>query len=91
MRRLDVLFTMDCETIQEFAAEGGPRDWELCKKAMGGYCEALLKRELKPTLFVVPQTAQKTASFLLAMENRQQISSPAARLFSPAFPAPAGN
>ena len=33
----------------------------------------------------------KTAPFFLAMENRQQIKSPAARLFSPAFPAPAGN
>lgn len=69
MNTLDVMFTMDCEAIADLAAEGGPKTWEFCGKAIAGYCETLFARNLKPTLFVVPYTAEKIAPLLLEMEK----------------------
>lgn len=69
MAQLDVMFTMDCEAIAQMSKEGGPVDWDICKRAMEGYCDTLLQKGLKPTLFIVPHTAQHAASVLLELQK----------------------
>ncbi len=70
MKKLRVIFTMDCEAIEELSAEGGPKDWELCKHSMVGYCELLQKKGFPATLFVVPNTAHKHSGILLELEKK---------------------
>jgi peptidoglycan/xylan/chitin deacetylase (PgdA/CDA1 family) len=69
MNKLNVIFTMDCEAIDELAAEGGPKDWDFCKRSIIGYCETLLKKNFKATLFIVPYTAEKHSRLLLELEH----------------------
>lgn len=64
MKRLYVLFTMDCETINEHASEGGPVDWDLSHRSITGFCQILWKYNYNPTLFVVPETAAVQAELL---------------------------
>lgn len=64
MSDLYVIFTMDCEAVNEFAAEGGPPDWEFSKRSIEGYCNLLNSEGFMPTLFLVPLTAEKLSSFL---------------------------
>lgn len=69
MKELYTIFTMDCEAINALAAEGGPSDWDFCKRSIVGYCEALLKRNFKATLFIVPYTAEKHSKILQELER----------------------
>ncbi|MEN6316329.1 MAG: polysaccharide deacetylase family protein [Clostridiaceae bacterium] len=69
MKKLNVIFTMDCEAINGLASEGGPRDWDFCKRSITGYCETLLKKNIRATLFVVPFTAEKHRGVLLELER----------------------
>jgi len=67
MKRLHVMFTMDCEARDDIATEGGAKDWDLCLRAMEGYTELLLNNNYSPTLFIVPQTARQFPSELRAL------------------------
>lgn len=66
---LNVIFTMDCEAINQLATEGGPKDWDFCKRSITGYCETLFKRNFRATLFIVPFTAEKHSGMLLELER----------------------
>lgn len=69
MKNLNVIFTMDCEAINGLASEGGPNDWDFCKRSIIGYCEVLLKKNFRATLFIVPFTANKLSRILLELEE----------------------
>jgi len=56
---LYVVFTMDCERIAAESPEGGPEDWDLSERAIAGFCETLLGEGIRPTLFLMPETAQR--------------------------------
>ena len=70
MKRLDVMFTMDCEAIDVIAAEGGPPDWDFSRRAIEGFCEILLAKNLTPTLFIVPHTAEAQAQLFRDLEKQ---------------------
>jgi len=55
--KLLVAFTMDCEQVG--AHQGGPATWDLGRRSIRGYCEVLADHDLKATLFVVPQAAER--------------------------------
>jgi len=61
---LYVNWTMDCEPIEGFTPTGGPKDWELSARAMGGYVRALSDRGHRVTLFLMPKTAEVQAGLL---------------------------
>jgi len=69
MKKLNVIFTMDCEAINDLASEGGPKDWDSCKRSIVGYCETLLKEGYRATLFIVPYTAERLGKRLLELEQ----------------------
>lgn len=69
MKKLNAIFTMDCEATNELAAEGGPKDWDFCKRSIVGYCDALLKRNFRATLFIVPYTAEKHNGLFQELER----------------------
>ncbi|MDL2258270.1 hypothetical protein LJC42_03800 [Eubacteriales bacterium OttesenSCG-928-K08] len=70
MKKLHVMFTMDCEARNDIATEGGPPDWAFCRRSMEGYTDLLLQHGYRPTLFVVPQTAQAHSAALLELKNK---------------------
>ena len=65
MRRpLYVAFTMDCERIAAESPPGGPETWELSERSIRSYCRSLLDRGIPPTLFLVPECAERHAGML---------------------------
>lgn len=67
---LHVTFTMDCERIAAESPPGGPASWALSERAIHGYCEQLLGRGYRPTLFVVPECARQHAAMLVQLAER---------------------
>jgi hypothetical protein len=59
-----VTFTMDCETIDVESPTGGPEDWDLARRAIVGYAEALRARGHCVTTFCVPRVAEVLAEAL---------------------------
>lgn len=70
MKQLHVMFTMDCEARNDIATEGGPKDWDFCRRSMEGYTDLLLQHGYRPTLFVVPQTAEAHPQALLELKRK---------------------
>ena len=56
---LYVVFTMDCERIATLVPEDGPESWALSERAITGFCETLLADGITPTLFLMPEAAQR--------------------------------
>ena len=67
---LYVAFTMDCERIAAESPPGGPESWELSERAIRGYCERLLDRGYKPTLFLMPECARQHVDLLGKLAER---------------------
>ena len=67
---LYVSFTMDCERIRGECFCGGPDKWELSEKAIRGFCDTLLAGGFPPTLFIVPETAERHAPLFKALAAR---------------------
>jgi hypothetical protein len=67
---LYVAFTMDCERIAAESPPGGPESWALSERAIRGYCERLLDRGYRPTLFLVPECAARHADLLARLAGR---------------------
>jgi hypothetical protein len=61
---LYVVFTMDCERIAAESPPGGPETWEFSEQSIVGFCRTLLDCAIHPTLFVVPESAQRHSSVL---------------------------
>jgi len=55
---------MDCERIAAESPPGGPASWELSERAILGYCERLLERGFRPTLFLTPECGAQHVSML---------------------------
>lgn len=68
-RRLYAVFTMDCEQLAEHSLDGGPRDWDLSKRAIAGFAEVLLARDFYATYFIVPQTSEQHARLFLDLQG----------------------
>jgi len=69
-RELHVAFTMDCERIASESPPGGPESWELSERAVRGYCNTLLEEGFPPTLFIVPECAQRHRELFLEFASR---------------------
>jgi len=67
---IHVAFTMDCERIAAESPPGGPASWELSERAIRGYSERLLERGHRPTLFLMPECAQRHADLLGRLAER---------------------
>lgn len=68
--RLHVAFTMDCERIRAECPCGGPADWETSARAIAGFCARLVDAGFPPTLFVVPESAERHAELLRHWASR---------------------
>ena len=62
---LFVTWTMDCETINEECATGGPENWGLSERAVTGYVQALADRGHAATLFLIPRMGEVQADTLM--------------------------
>lgn len=69
MKKLYVMFTMDCESIDSIATEGGPVDWAFSRRSMEGYVKVLNREGYAPTLFISPPNAEENASMLLDLHK----------------------
>ena len=67
---IQVAFTMDCERIASESPPGGPGTWELSERAIEGYCGTLLEEGFPPTLFIVPECAQRHRELFLDLASR---------------------
>jgi len=70
MDTLHVIFTMDCERILAKSPPGGPESWEESRNSILGFSRVLLERELRATLFIVPETAQQHRHLFLELEQK---------------------
>ena len=66
---LYVALTMDCERIAPESLLKGPKTWEFSEKTIRGFCEMLLEKNMKPTLFLIPETAQNHRRMLLDLAS----------------------
>ena len=69
-RPLYVAFTMDCERIASESPPGGPATWELSERSICGYVDTLTAHGAKPTLFLVPECAERHAALFRDCANR---------------------
>ena len=69
-RKLYVAFTMDCERIAAESPPGGPESWKFSERAIRGYCEILLQRGFTPTLFCVPECADRHSDMFRHFSER---------------------
>ena len=67
---LYVVFTMDCERIAAESPPGGPETWTLSERAIEGFCAMLLDCAIRPTLFLVPECAQRHSSLLKGLAGQ---------------------
>jgi len=56
---------MDVERIKPHSPTGGPEDWDFAERSVRAYCSCLNDFGIKPTLFVVPDTAEAQRDVLL--------------------------
>lgn len=61
---LYVCMTMDVERIVKFSPTGGPPTWDFAERSVRHYCGLLAGRGMRPTLFVVPDTATEQGQML---------------------------
>jgi len=68
--RIYIFFTMDCERIRKFSPPGGPETWELSERAIQGFSEVLLAKNLSGTFFITPETAHQHQKLFLDLEKK---------------------
>lgn len=61
---------MDCERIKKFSPPGGPETWRVSERAIEGFSEILLDKNLLATFFIVPQTAHQHRGLFLDLEKK---------------------
>jgi hypothetical protein len=61
---------MDVERIGDYSPTGGPPDWAFAARSVRGYCDALSRRGMSPTLFVVPDTALEQGVLLRQLAEK---------------------
>ena len=70
VKSLYLIFTMDCERIAAESPPGGPESWELSERAIGGFCRVLLEAGIAPTLFIMPECAERHTQLFQALASQ---------------------